>query len=177
MISFLLFIQLFNFNDCQNRYLNKILDKGDRAKYYLVLNVRVDNKYGEIVVLNSNLYNVLKRKNKFLSNYGNYFSFVKRKISKNLAFEFSEKEIEQLQTKQIVFDSAVLKLADLGEEDFIAKYFHVEKARNYAILKSEVKPESVPTIVRSLFKWNNLLTMVEGNLVIEQLDFCETHLK
>ncbi|WP_430900120.1 MULTISPECIES: hypothetical protein [unclassified Paraflavitalea] len=173
MSQLFLFLSFFNNADCRLIYLDKVFESQNMAKYFIVISVKVDNNEGDVVVSNKNLYNSLRRKDRRFTIFDNYCTIIKDKIVKNESIEFTKAKLTKMNTKLIEPDSSVLEWSDKGEEVFVKHYFEVYQEHNYATLKSDVHAQSIPTIVKVLFNWNYLITSVEGNLVIEQLDFCK----
>ncbi len=173
MIQLLLFLNCFNQADCRSIYLDKIFGSQNLSKYFIVVSVKVDKEEGEMVVLNKNLYNALKKRDRKFTKIDDYNSLIKNKVLQNNTIDLAKTELKKMNTKLIIPDSSVLQWSEEGEEKFIEHYFQVYKDRNYATLKNDVHAQSIPTIVKILFNWNYLTTSVEGNLVIEQLNFCK----
>lgn len=173
MIQLLIFLNFFDQKDCRSVYLDKIFESQNLSKYYIVVNVKVNEKEGEIVVLNKNLYNSLKRKDRKFANTDKYKEFTKDKILHTNPISLTKMEMYKMNTKFIDPDSSVFDWSATGEEKFIEHYFHVYKEHNYASLRNEVDAHSIQNIVKVLFNWNYLMTSIEGNLIIEQLNFCK----
>lgn len=162
--------------NCTERYLDKTLSSQNLRKYYIVVNASVNDRKGEVVVLNYSLYKLLKEKDSALSDINNYKVFIKGKILKKEFLNLKKGELDILNTDILKIDSEVMQWAKKGDKEFISHFFYVSAQYNYARLNNDVPAEYIPTIVKILFKKNYFLSNIEGRLVIEELDFCKKNI-
>ena len=167
-----LFFPFFEKN-CRDDYLNKTLESKNYGRYYIVVRAKTNSTEGHIVVLNYDLYTLMKSKDKKLADINLYRNTIKKKINNNEPIVFSKRDIVKMSTKISEIDSSVQAWATKGKQEFINHFFYVSKEYNYAKLKHDVPGEYVTSIIKVLFDWNYLLSFVEGNLTIEEKNFCE----
>ena len=173
MLKLLILLSCISEPICKDAYLNKVLEGECLSKYYIVIKIKVGEKYGDAVVLNNNLYELLKKRDRSLATISKYRDFAKSKIINNEPFILSKKQLNKIQSSFILTDSAVLNWVQKGRREFLQRFFYVSEELNYARLKPDVPEKSIPTIISVLFNWNYLMNNVEGSLEIEKLDFCQ----
>lgn len=172
MIKLVFFISFLFTDNCRQDYLNKVLSSTSYKSYFLVVKAENNGKLLDIVVVNSKLHNLLKLKSPNFNDIEYYKKYIIERINNNKPIVLSKKEIEKIDAGIILKDSSVLALSDTSNLVFLNKFFYVSEKDNYAVLNQGFDSKKIGAIMKSLFERNYLMSMVEGQLTIENLNFC-----
>lgn len=168
-----IFWAFFLIQNCKDRYLDRVLESEDLAGYFLVVKVNIQKKEEEIIVLNYDLYKLMKTRDSAFNNIRSYRDYVKNKILHNEAIDINSNELIQLQAAIVKENRKVLAIS--SKDIFFDKFFYVSRKYNYARLSPKVKPNERASVIKRLFEWNFFIKSVEGDYQIPELNFCDNY--
>lgn len=167
-------LYLNNYN-CREAYLNEVLKSNDLARYFIVVRAKIDNNEQEIVVINYYLHNLMKSRDSSFNDLNHYVNFMKNKIQQNEPIEINKSEFVRIKAAIVELDTGVAAAAAKGKEYLLHKYFHVSDKYNYARLNPDIKNDKVAYIAKKLFDWNYFMAIVEGDINVQNLNFCDNY--
>lgn len=168
----ILFLLLPFTQDCRSNYLDRVLESKNLAQYFLVVKVNINNKVNDILVLNYDLYKLMKSKDTVLSHTENYKSFIKNKIEQREPINITPAEMSQMKALVIMDNKIVRRAAARGRKKLFNKYLYVSEKYNYARLNPHIKQSERVAVVKMLFEWNFFIETVEGDFSVPELNFC-----
>ena len=172
MCKVILLLTIFINIDCRDLYLNTILESKDYNRYFLVSKIQIDSREKEMIVMNTNLYNYIKSRDKQYLNFIYYKDEIREKIKKQKPLFINSKGLKKMNAFYVKEDNSVKLIAEKGKDFFISYYFNVSKEKNYARIKQDIKSEKISQIIKILFDWNCLVGIVEGSITIIDINFC-----
>lgn len=141
-------------------FYNKILNDFDTNSYFLALDIRSSSYKGHVIITNNNLYLFL-HKTKGL-NKERYKSLMKAILVHHRALRIDNKNIAKWNFIKFSEQESVLKIANRGENRFIAHFFN-GKALKYGITREEQY-----AIINQLYYWDvpAKIDKISGELLI-----------
>jgi hypothetical protein len=152
-------------NTSQDQFFKEVLSSKNKYKYYLVLDIKYNQKNEKMWILNYDFYEYMKLSN---PKYGEYDNYVKDML------------IVLQENKRLIIDSSKLikgtfafcgkskeveKNARKGREFFLNYYFYRSSGSSY--LKDDVKGRDIGPILNILFKWHIFIGKNHGSLYIK----------
>ena len=173
----LLMVSLFYLNNyyCRDAYLLEVLKSNNLARYFIVVRAKIDNNEQDIVVINYYLHTLMKSRDSSFNDLNYYVKFMKKKIQENEPIEINKSEFVRIKAAIVEQDTSVAASAAKGKEYLLHKYFYVSDKYNYARLNPDVKNNQVAYIAKKLFNWNCFMAIVEGDIDVENLNFCDNY--
>jgi len=173
MLAYIIILSVLGNLNCRDLYLNKALESRNINQYYIVVQAELNKTQCEIMVLSYNLHDYLKEKDRRCDSMDQYKKLIKEKIDHKEAILLDKPALRKMQAALVKEDSSVMAVASKGKAYFINYYFNVSSLNTYARLKFDVADEKLTQIVKTLFEWNYLVEIVEGNLQINTKGYCE----